>query len=376
MVLAGVVVLGIVAGSLAVSGQQDTGKLRVVPADGKEELAEGESQTIEIFYESPGSDTPNVVEFDLIYDQEVVSIPDDGVSSGGYLSGIPGNNVSNGIVSYGEYVVFDENLGVNPNKPVATIEITPADGADVGDQTDLELTNVLIQPETLGTPKAVNKTITVVSSPKTGSAFTIGDLSPTEDVQPGRQVTLRPTIKNERQQSKSETVAFELGSERRTSELTLAGGESTQLSETLPAPTVPGNVTYNVSTDGDFVTGEITVREATSDDIVEIQDSPTISPTPIDSTLSEHTLNFTVANISADNETDNFTVTLPEEVTVENVVETNVTDANGEPIAVSDDPAEDDDPGRELKFAVNPNSQETAVKTLTVEVDMELSATP
>lgn len=376
MVLAGVVVLGIVAGSLAVSGQQDTGKLRVVPADGKEELAEGESQTIEIFYESPGSDTPNVVEFDLTYDQEVVSIPDDGVSSGGYLSGFPGNNVSNGTVSYGEYVVFDENLGVNPNKPVATIKITPADGADVGDQTDLELTNVLIKPETLGTPKAVNKTITVVSSPKTGSAFTIGDLSPTEDVQPGRQVTLRPTIKNERQQSKSETVAFELGSERRTSELTLAGGESTQLSETLPAPTVPGNVTYNVSTDGDFVTGEITVREATSDDIVEIQDSPTISPTPIDSTLSEHTLNFTVANISADNEADNFTVTLPEEVTVEDIVETNVTDANGEPIAVSDDPAEDDDPGRELKFAVNPNSQETAVKALTVEVKMELSATP
>ncbi|MFQ3475175.1 hypothetical protein HKK80_02795 [Halonotius sp. F2-221B] len=104
--------------------------------------------------------------------------------------------------------------------------------------------------------------------------------------------------------------------------------------------------------------------------------NPTLSQTPVDETPSDHTLNFDVVNVSADNETDNFTVTLPEEVTVEDITETTVTDASGESIAVSDDPADDDNPGRELSFAVNPNSQETTVKTLTVEVEMELSATP
>ena len=375
VLLVAVIVFGVVAGPLAVSGQQDTGELRVASADGETDVAQGDSQTVEVFYDSPSSDTPRVIEFNLTYDQDVLSVPENGVSSGGYLGAIVNPNVSNGTVDYFEFS-FDENPTVNPNQPVATIEFTPAESASPDEQTDLTLTNVSIRPETLGTPKTVGKTITVVSAPETGSAFTISDLSPTADVQPGGQLTLRPTITNERQQSASETVTFELGSERRTSELTLAGGESTQVSETLPAPTEPGNVTYNVSTDSDFVTGEITVRETTSDNNVEIQDSPTLSPTPIDSTPSEHTLNFDVANVSADNETDEFTVTLPEEVTVEDITETTVTDAGGNPIKVPDDPAEENDPGREIKFTVNPDSEETAVKTLTVEVTMELSATP
>lgn len=374
MLLAAVVVFGIVAGPPAVSGQQDAGELRVALADGETKLAQGGSQTVEIFYTAPGSDTPSSVEFDLTYDQDVVSVPDGGVSSGGYFDGIPGSNVSDGTVGYAEFTI-DENPEVNPNQPVATIEFTPAEGATPGEQTDLTLTNVSIRPESLGTPKTVGKTITVVSAPETGSAFTISDLSPTKDVQPGQQVTFQPTITNEGQQSTTETVTFELGSERRTSELTLAGGESTQLSETLRAPTEPGNVTYNVSAANDFVTGEITVRETTSDNNVKIQDSPTLSPTPIDSTPSEHTLNFDVANVSADNETDEFTVTLPEEVTVEDIIETTVTDAGGNPIEVADDPAEENAPGRELKFTVNPDSEQTAAKTLTVEVTMELSAT-
>jgi len=115
--------------------------------------------------------------------------------------------------------------------------------------------------------------------------------------------------------------------------------------------------------------------QTTPDYNVEIR-NPTLSQTPIDGTPSEHTLNFNVANVSADNETDEFTVTLPEEVTVEDIIETTVTDAGGNPIEVADDPAEENAPGRELKFTVNPDSEETAVKTLTVEVTMELSATP
>lgn len=115
--------------------------------------------------------------------------------------------------------------------------------------------------------------------------------------------------------------------------------------------------------------------QATPNYNVEIQ-NPTLSQTPVDETPSDHALNFDVVNVSADDQADNFTVTLPEEVTVEDITETTVTDMAGKPIAVSDDPANDDNPGRELNFTVNPSTDETAVKTLTVEVKMELSATP
>ena len=97
---------------------------------------------------------------------------------------------------------------------------------------------------------------------------------------------------------------------------------------------------------------------------------------PIDSTPSDHRLKFDVANVSADNKTDEFTVTLPDKVTVNDITETTVTDADGETVEVPDDPADADNPGREIKFTVDPDSEETEVKTLTVEVTMKLSATP
>lgn len=279
ILLAAIVVFGIAVGPLAVSGQQDTGELRVASADGKTDIAQGDTQTVEVFYTSPSPDTPRVIEFNLTYDQDVLSVPEDGVSSGGYLGAVVSPSVSNGTVDYFEFS-FDQDPTVNPNQPVATIEFTPADGADIGDQTDLKLTNVLIKPDSLGTPQTVDKTITIT--------------------------------------------------------------EGTQ-----------NTPDYNVK----------------------IQ-NPTLSQTPVDETPGDHTLNFDVVNVSADDEPDNFTVTLPKEVTVENIVSTTVTDASEKRIDVSDDPADADNPGRELKFAVDPTSQATAVKTLTVEVEMELSATP
>ncbi len=215
----------------------------------------------------------------ITYDQDVLSVPEDGVSSGGYLGAVVSPSVSNGTVDYFEFS-FDQDPTVNPNQPVATIDFTPADGADIGDEADLKLTNVLIKPDSLGTPQTVDKTITITE-----------------------------------------------------------GAQNTP--------------DYNVK----------------------IQ-NPTLSQTPVDETPSDHTLNFDVVNVSADDEPDNFTVTLPKEVTVENIVSTTVTDASEKRIDVSDDPADADNPGRELKFAVDPTSQATAIKTLTVEVEMELSATP
>lgn len=280
VLLAAVVIFGIAVSPLAVSGQQDTGELRVASADGETDIAQGDSQTIEVFYTSPGSYTPQLIEFDLTYDQDVLSVPENGVSSGGYLGAVVNSNVSNGTVDYLEFSI-DPNPTVNPNQPVATIEFTPADGADVGEQTNLELTNALsAKGDSSRTLQRINKTVTITE-----------------------------------------------------------GAQNTP--------------DYNVK----------------------IQ-NPTLSQTPVDETPGDHTLNFDVVNVSADDEPDNFTVTLPKEVTVENIVSTTVTDASEKRIDVSDDPADADNPGRELKFAVDPTSQATAVKTLTVEVEMKLSATP
>jgi hypothetical protein len=108
---------------------------------------------------------------------------------------------------------------------------------------------------------------------------------------------------------------------------------------------------------------------------VEIR-NPTISGKAIGETPSEQTLSFDVANISTDNKKDNFAVTIPNNVSVKDVSKTTVTDASDNKVTVSNDPADEDNPGRELKFTVNPYSEETKVKTLSVKVEMELSASP
>lgn len=95
----------------------------------------------------------------------------------------------------------------------------------------------------------------------TGSPFNITRLAFTKDVQPGQQVTLRPTIKNEWQRSASGMITFELGDARTTVPLTLESGESTQTSATLTAPSEPGNVEYNVSVEGESTTGTVIVLE-------------------------------------------------------------------------------------------------------------------
>ena len=95
----------------------------------------------------------------------------------------------------------------------------------------------------------------------TGSPFNITRLAFTKDVQPGQQVTLRPTIKNEWQRSASGTITFELGDDRTTAPLTLESDESTQTSATLTAPSESGNVEYNVSVGGESTTGTVIVLE-------------------------------------------------------------------------------------------------------------------
>jgi hypothetical protein len=104
---------------------------------------------------------------------------------------------------------------------------------------------------------------------------------------------------------------------------------------------------------------------------------PTISKSSVEGSPSDHTLQFDVINVSSDNNRDNFTVKLPDNVVVEDITETTVVKrGTTEPVALEgSDPATDPNPGNEVNFAVNPiGSSET--QALTVEVDMRLSAAP
>ena len=108
---------------------------------------------------------------------------------------------------------------------------------------------------------------------------------------------------------------------------------------------------------------------------VEIKD-PVLSKMPVDETASSHELSFDVANVSTDGATDNFTVTLPEKVSVTNIVGTNVTEQNtGDTVElVGNDPADDPNPGNEIDFAVSPPVA-SEPQDLRVKVEMNLSAT-
>ena len=96
--------------------------------------------------------------------------------------------------------------------------------------------------------------------------------------------------------------------------------------------------------------------------------NPTLSNGPVDSTPSNHTLSFTASNVSADDDPDSFSIELPETVGIEddNIKEVNVT--NGE---YNVTPSVD---GDTINFEVDPDSENTSVVDLDIEVDMTLSA--
>lgn len=102
--------------------------------------------------------------------------------------------------------------------------------------------------------------------------------------------------------------------------------------------------------------------------------NPTLSPTTIDDSSGTHILEFDIAEVSADNEHDNVTVTLPDSVAVEDITNTTITNSNEEEVQlVGDDPTTLSDPGNEINLTVNPIGA-TDTQTLTVEMEMRLSA--
>ena len=138
-------------------------------------------------------------------------------------------------------------------------------------------------------------------------------------------------------------------------------GEYTVEAEKAPRPQV-GKAFLN-----DSVT--VTVNEVVEPGAVELTNVD-LTPNEVDAnTTNDHTLTFDAVNVSDDNSTDSFTVTVPEAATLDDANNVNVTDADGETVAVEGL----DVSGNEITFDVNPDTDATN-RDLTVEADITVSA--
>jgi len=110
------------------------------------------------------------------------------------------------------------------------------------------------------TDTGVADTAVFSSGAVSGGPFNITELSVTETVDPGEQVTLSATVRNDWQKTDTRAIVFQLGETRNTIETALKAGESTRISTTLTAPEEPGEVEYVVSSEGEAVRGTVTVE--------------------------------------------------------------------------------------------------------------------
>jgi len=379
-ILAAVSVL-VIVGSLTVAGQSTAGEIRVDLDAGESELEAGESKTIPITYQSPATGNPDTVGFNLEYNPDMINVTD--VSSGGYISpSVVSTNISEGYIGYTAFETTGEPVDAEAGT-VATITIELADGVDKGDQTDIKFTDVSIRPADLGIPETFNQTITAAEGTEIKPAtFSITSVTSTSPVTADEAVAFNTTIKNTGSKSGTTTVSVTNDSLGTTSEdVTLSAGATKAVNLTLQtAADDAGNYTANVTagTAAKKTNIRINSPDGTGEEReyeVEIKD-PVLSKMPVNETASSHELSFDVVNVSTDGDTDNFTVTLPENVGVTNIVETKVTEQNtGDTVElVGNDPADDPNPGNEIGFAVSPPSA-SEPQDLRVKVEMKLSAT-
>jgi len=109
------------------------------------------------------------------------------------------------------------------------------------------------------TDTGVIRSIEPPSNAAESGPFTISQLEVTDSVDPGGDVELSATLRNEWSTTETDEVTFELGDDSSTIGTTLEGGAETTVSATLTAPEEPGEVGYVARTDGDRVEGTVTV---------------------------------------------------------------------------------------------------------------------
>ena len=109
------------------------------------------------------------------------------------------------------------------------------------------------------TDTGVIRSIEPPSNADESGPFTISQFEVTDSVDPGEEVDMSATIRNEWTTTETDEVSFELGDASSTVGTSLDGGAETTVSATLTAPEEPGEVGYVARTDGDRVEGTVTV---------------------------------------------------------------------------------------------------------------------
>lgn len=130
-------------------------------------------------------------------------------------------------------------------------------------------------------------------------------------------------------------------------------------------PDVTGE--YPVSVSADNYTDEtvtLTVQDPTAETPVTLSNVD-ISPASVTTQQSQHTLTFDAVNISADGESDNFSVMIPQQVDLASVDSVETETSGTDPTVTTS--------GNTITFSVNPEGPATTVD-LNISVDMTLSA--
>jgi len=130
-------------------------------------------------------------------------------------------------------------------------------------------------------------------------------------------------------------------------------------------PDVTGE--YPVSVSADSYTDEtvtLTVQDPTAETPVTLSNVD-ISPASVTTQQSKHTLTFDAVNISADGQSDNFSVTTPQQVDLASVDSVEIGTSGTDPTVTTS--------GNTITFSVNPEGPATTAD-LNISVDMTLSA--
>jgi len=262
---------GVMTGSLTVVGQSSAAEMYLTPSDIS--LDEGESETIDIKYDSGSGESPSSLEFRLEHNPQVITVTD-------YELGEHVNNQGGSVIIDPDAFRFghqiDQDQIESDEFTVATITVELKDGVDQGDETDLIF---------------------------------------------------------------NEVTAF-----------------GTQNPETSR--------------------GIVTATEGTPEAVG--IDNPTLEPSEVNESSVTHTLKFDLNDVSADggeSGEDVVTIKLPNDVAIEDITETTVTEQEtGDEVELaSNDPADESNLGNEITFAVNPESDNTDIKDLSVKINIILS---
>lgn len=164
-------VISVMIGPLGVAGES-TGEVRLTPTETS--LEDGESQKIDIIYDTQSGESPSSLEFRLEHDPEVIKVTNSKL--GEHVNSRGGSDIIDPDAFRFGYLINQDQIE-SDEFTVATITVELEDGVDQGDKTDLTFSEVTAGTQGLETTGGSIKAIE--GTPETVE-ITNAALSPSE----------------------------------------------------------------------------------------------------------------------------------------------------------------------------------------------------